>query len=310
MVDRRTQIKIAHWYYEKGFTQAQIADKLQISRQRVNKIVNSLVEEGIVTIKINGLDQQYVELENTIENHFNLKQVVIADCDQPGTNTLHAMGAKAAEFLDDYIQDKTTIGISWGLTLGEAISNMRQTRKPNCQVVQLVGGLHSSNHMVRPDEITRMLARKLRCDYHNLYAPAFLDSDISHELITQEESVHRVFELMESCDMAIVGIGELSTRATVVEQGYLSQEELTALREFGCVGDICFNHFTLDWRLKALEVRSTIGVGYNTLKRIPNVIAICGGLNKVDAIMGALNTGCIDILITDSCAARALAARL
>lgn len=56
-MDRRTYIRIAHWYYELGLTQEEIGKRLQIPRQRVNKIVNTLVEDGIVTIKINGLDR-------------------------------------------------------------------------------------------------------------------------------------------------------------------------------------------------------------------------------------------------------------
>lgn len=311
MTDRRTKIKIAHWYYELGLTQEQIAKKLQVSRQRVNKIVNSLVDTGIVTIKINGLDQQYLRLENILEERFSLQQAIIADSDQTEAPLLHVLGKKAAEFLDDYIQDRKTIGISWGMTLGETIFNLRAAHKPGCNVVQLVGGLNTANHMIRPDEITRLLARKLDCDYHNLYAPAILASDIAREIITKEESVQEVFSMMNCCDIAIMGIGELCNNATTVSQGYLSDEDLTMLKETGYVGDICFNHFKLDgcWE-DCDQSRTVMGIGFETLKKIPCVVAIAGGENKVNAIIGALSTGCVDVLVTDSVTARAVAVKL
>lgn len=308
MTDRRTLIKIAHWYYERGMTQQQIATKLQFSRQRVNKIVNSLVDDGVVTIKINGIDQQFFRLENLLEDHFSLKQVIIADTDQAELPCLQIVGQKAAEFLDDYITDKKTIGISWGMTLGETVKQMRANPKPGCSVVQLVGGMNTSNYMVRPDEITRMLAQKLDCPYKNLYAPAILNSNIAREIIAKEESVQEVFESMQKCDIAIMGVGELEPESTTVVQGYINAEYLDMLRSRNYVGDVCFNHYKLNGEWEQGENnRLVIGVDLETLRQIPTVIAIGAGKHKVSALIGALNTGCLDILITDSATARAIA---
>ena len=52
---------------------------------------------------------------------------------------------------------------------------------------------------------------------------------------------------------------------------------------------------------------SIIGASIATLQKIPNVVAIAGGPQKVNAILGALRLGCIDVLVTDSDTARQLA---
>lgn len=309
VMDRRTCIRIAHWYYELGLTQEQIGKRLQIPRQRINKIVNSLVADGIVTIKINGLDQDFLRLESAIEERFGIQQAVVADYEHSETPLLDILGGKAAEFLDDFIKDRNTIGISWGSTVGETVSSMRSANKTGCHIVQLVGGMNTNTNgrMNKPDEITRMLAGKLNCSYQNLYAPAMFNNDMTRAMIIKEESVRSVLETMRRCDIVVMGIGELSGEATTVQNGYITSAQYMALREGGYVGDFCFNHFDINGRFEDGEFsRLTLGIRHETLKAVPHVIAVAGGLHKRDAIVGALKTGCIDILITDSVTARSM----
>ncbi len=54
----------------------------------------------------------------------------------------------------------------------------------------------------------------------------------------------------------------------------------------------------LDDRLIAIE--------WAELKKIPLVVAMAAGLEKRDAILGALRAGCMDVLITDEATARAV----
>lgn len=307
MIDKRTLIKIAYWYYEVGMTQELIAQKLHISRQRVNKIVNSLIEDGIVTVTINGLENEYVVLEALIEQKFSLKQVIIADTEQSDLPILSVLGKKAGEFLDDFIQDGKKVGVSWGVTLGETIQHMRPCHKRNCNVVQLVGGVNTSNHSIKPDEITRMLASKLDCDYSILYAPAIMNSELVKEMMAKEHFFIKAFERINGCDIAIIGIGELRAGATIVSEGYLSEAELNMLLENGYIGDIAFNHYKTDGEFGTIHLQNrAMGVDIAMLQNIPTVIAIAGGEWKTDAVYGALKTGCIDILVIDASIAHLL----
>ena len=83
---------------------------------------------------------------------------------------------------------------------------------------------------------------------------------------------------------------------------------LRALREEGYIGDICLNPFKINGEWEDYRGRSSIiGASIATLQKIPNVVAIAGGPQKVNAILGALRLGCIDVLVTDSDTARQLA---
>ena len=307
MIEKRIAAKAAYWYYTKGLTQGEIAEKLGYSRQRVNKMISSLVSGGVVEIVINGLDDPAVLLELKLERAFSLDQVVVADCAEDGGPTLAGLGKKAALFLDDYIQDGKVIGVSWGNTLSETIRNVRVFSKKNCSVVQLVGGLSTSEQAIKPDEIVRMLAQKFDCGYNMLYAPAIMHSAQARQVLSQQEMLKETFERIEQCDIVIAGIGQVDKSATLVHRGYLQCDEVNEMLSQGYVGDICLNHFKTDGSLGKHSLSDRVmGVDMDTLKRIPAVIAIAGGENKVQAVLGALNTGCVDVLITDT----ALAAKL
>ena len=310
MIDKKTLIKIAYWYYKEDMTQEQIAQKLHISRQRINKIVNSLIKDGIVSITINGIENEDVVLENLIERRFNLKQAIIADTENSDLPLLSILGKKAGEFLDDFIQDGDKIGVSWGLTLGETIQNMRPAHKSNCSVVQLVGGVDTSNHSIKPDEITRMLASKLGCNYSILYAPATMSSELAKEM-AKEDFYKKTFERINECNIAIMGIGELSEKSTIVTEGYLSSKDMNMLLNSGYIGDICFNHYKIDGDFGTIQLQDRVmGVDMDMLQKIPTVMAIAGGKGKADAVYGGLKTGCIDILVIDTSIAKELAKKL
>jgi DNA-binding transcriptional regulator LsrR (DeoR family) len=50
----------------------------------------------------------------------------------------------------------------------------------------------------------------------------------------------------------------------------------------------------------------SIGLEIPDMKNIPTSVAISGGLNKVEAILGALRNGFLDVLITDTDTAQAV----
>ena len=44
--------RVAYYYYKEGLTQEEIAKRMQMSRQRVNRIVSSCIELGLSLIHI------------------------------------------------------------------------------------------------------------------------------------------------------------------------------------------------------------------------------------------------------------------
>jgi len=289
--------RIAYWYYKMNMTQGDIAKRLKISRQKVNQIVGKLVEEGVVEIRIKGPEERSIELELELERNYALQKAFVMDVEHE-ENKLAAFGNRAAEALDSIIDDDRIIGVSWGVTLGAAIAGMTYSRRKNCKVVQLVGGLNLDKKLTQPDDITRLLAEKLSCDFNLLYAPAMIDSPDAREIILQDQAIKKTFDLINKCDLALLGVGELKLTSTVSVEGYMPRERLEQLIAEGYVGDLAMRPFTLDGRWA--PDTNVIGVDAETLARIPGTAILAYGGKKAEAVMGALNTGCVDILIIDT----------
>ena len=76
----------------------------------------------------------------------------------------------------------------------------------------------------------------------------------------------------------------------------------------GAVGDMSLRFFDLEGQpVKTPLDDRVIGLPFVNLLRIPRVIALAGGASKTQAIMGALRTGAIDVLVTDKFTATRLA---
>lgn len=82
---------------------------------------------------------------------------------------------------------------------------------------------------------------------------------------------------------------------------------LSRLAEARAVGDILLRFYDIDGDvIPTLLDGLLIGISLDQLRRIPRLVALAGGLHKVDAITGALRSGLIDALVIDRPTAQAL----
>lgn len=304
MDDKRILVKVAHYYYKLGMTQEEIGKKLSMSRQKVNRIINSLVEKNIVTIQINGYEDTYVDLEDSLEREFCLKESIVASVDSD-EDVIDKLSQAAALYLERTIEDNEIIGVSWGTTLSSTASKLKPLKKNNISVVQLVGGTNLKDPSLKADEITRIIASKLNGVPYIMYAPAIVNDKKLKEDIMKEQSIKNIFNLINNCTMAIVGIGNLAQNSTIYKYNYITKEELEKLEKEESVGDICLHPYKINGELIKDDInKRVIGVTMDDLKKIPMVIGIAGGEDKTEAILGALKGGFIDTLITDNITAK------
>lgn len=298
--DRKLLVKIANYYYKKGLTQNEIAKKLLMSRQKVNRLIKRLTEEKIVTIHIDDYENSYVDLENKFEERFNLKQVIIIP-NVDGEDIIQSLGAAGADYLEEIISSRSIIGVSWGRTIYNVGINLKKVNNYDGAIVQLVGGGHRFGEAVHADEITRIFSEKYNCKPYYMYAPLFVKNKEAREVLMAEQSIKASFEMIHKCDIAVIGIGGLRTYEPFFKQNYLTEENLKILLSLNGVGNMCLRYFDIEGKILDNQINSiAMGVSMEELKRIPTVIGIAGGNDKVKAILGALNGGYLDILITDN----------
>ena len=109
-------------------------------------------------------------------------------------------------------------------------------------------------------------------------------------------------------DVASVGIGELEPSQLLKNSGnYYNETMLQLLAARGAVGDICLHYYDAAGKpVLSQDEDPVIGMELEQIRRCPQVIALAGGVDKENAIRGALQGDYIDVLITDFPTARAL----
>lgn len=302
-------IKVVYYYYKLNFNQQEIADKMNFSRQKVNRLLKKAVEEDIVEIKINGYEDFDLHLEHLLEQKYNLYNALVV------TNNLddNAIGIAASNYLNFLIDEsiesngKCDIGISWGNALCNLTKNYQviDRKSPNISVTQIVGGINTSDISIKPEEITNSLALLLGGKAYNLFAPALVKNKALIDMLYREKYYESIVSKYNELDIAIAGIGELEESSTVARYGYIDKEDLLKLRSKGGVGDVSFRVFDSSGEIVDRDFDETVmGIGGEELLKIPIRIGIAYGPEKVKAIKGAIKGNFINILITDDVTAK------
>jgi len=296
--------KVAELYYLRDLTQQQIADRLGVSRPTVSRLLRRSRAEGIVRIEVVPPDGAHVGLERQLEEQFSLRQAIVIPRHDGAAALRSALGAEAARFLERSLKPGAAIGVSWGTTL-RAVADRLRPRSLRPVVVPLVGGLGQISPGIHANDLAHTIAEAFEGRVHLLHAPAILASRGVRQALLGDARVAHALALARRVEVALVGIGALIPSSTLVQSGYFTPKDLTALRRRGAVGDICTRPFAADGTPVDGELGSRIlAVDLRDLRRIPTVIAVAGGVEKAEAIRGALAGRLVDVLVTDQPAAQ------
>ena len=295
---RNEYTKVAYYYYKIGMTQDDIAKKMSMSRQRVNRILKKCLETGIVKIVIQEYEHQNVELEIQLENLLGLNEIIIVNNADGEIN--ESLGAAASSYLERVIKDNDIIGFSRGRALSSLVYNLQPIDRKNLTVTQLVGGLNAEEAHVNSDYIVRHSSEVLNAKPYFLYAPIILENKQLRDSLMKEGFFSRVYDTMKACTIALVGIGDMSSKSAFVQKKYISKSELDILQSKNAVGEICTHYFDINGKIIESGLNDRVlAIGFDSFKNIPLRIGVGSGPEKLSAIMGAVRGSLINVLITD-----------
>ncbi len=299
--------RVARLYYEQDLTQAQIAREMGVSRSQVSRWLAEARDLGIVEIRIQGPWSRVAELQSRLERRFPLQEALVMDRGGRGyMQVVQALGVLAANRLAELLEGKSVLGIAWSTGVYQVVSALRSARQKGVTVVQLMGTVGSVNPLLDGPDLTRWLAQTLSGQYRYLPAPLLASTPEAREAIVSAPAVSDAIALAEQADIALVGIGAVSppTLSSMFNAQLLSEADLEQITALGGVGDVCGYFYNQHGELLDLDLhRRLIGISWEGLTRIPVVVGVAGGRRKAPAILGALRSGVIDYLVTDSEAA-------
>ena len=156
------------------------------------------------------------------------------------------------------------------------------------------------------DTETLLASRYPQSTVHYLHAPLLLDSADVRDALLEDSSVRATLTAASQCELALVGIGEMGPDATVFRANVVSGPDRALLLKAGVIGSLCGHFFDRLGRPAGHLDGRTIALGWSQLERIPTTVAVAAGASKLEAICGALRTGCIKVLVTDQKTAEGL----
>ncbi|HGY1191781.1 TPA: sugar-binding transcriptional regulator [Citrobacter braakii] len=308
--EQRLLVKIATLYYAENKKQSEIATLLHLSQSFVSRALTRCQKEGLVKITVVQPTNIFVALEKAIEEQFCIRQAIVVDVGDNPSNTQikHAIGSAAAHYVETRLRAEDLVGISsWSSTIRCMVDEMHPQNIRAAGVIQLLGGV-GPNGNVQATILTQQLAAHLCCPAWLLPSQSIEHSVEERTRLVNSPDVAAVVEKFAEVDVAIVGIGELEPSQLLKNSGnYYNEEMLRLLAERGAVGDICLHYYDAAGNpVLSHEEDPVIGMELSQIRECNHVIALAGGVEKQNAIRGALQGNYIDVLITDYPTARSL----
>jgi DNA-binding transcriptional regulator LsrR (DeoR family) len=299
--DDQLNARVAWLYYLENLTQAEIGERLGLTRARVNRMLSEARESGLVRISLNSKFSDCIEIEQVLREKFDLHDAVIVPTPEDAKEIASVIGMAAGAYLSHFLEDNriTTIGIGWGATLRETIRQVTPANYSDLWITSMMGGL-SRGLELNTFEISGELARLLQAQCSYLAAPIYAGSARSRDTILEQEVFKDVLGRIDRIDLALLSMGDLSPRSLLVRHGLPGDVSTDELRKAGAVGDV-LGQF-IDAKGKVINHginKRAIALPLDRLSRVKTVMLIAGGANKTRVIAAALRGRIGNVLVSD-----------
>lgn len=306
-------LRVAWFYYKDELTQEEIAKRLSVSRASVGRMLDRARKVGLVSINLNADHLDAFEVSRQLRRTFGLSEALVVPDDASGEGALPGLNARlgrgGAQFMSTHLRPGGTLGVGWGDTVSRVIAATSFGAVGPVRMVSLTGGvdaylpafLSSKGDGTGEGELTSATV---------IPTPIVASTPELAAALKAEPSIQQVLKQACGVEQAIVGVGTPTADATIVQMGYLDPLDIRSLRDQQVVGDILGQFFDASGRVVPLPIHDRrIGIELSDLAQIPKVVGVAGGLHKVEAILGALRGGYLDVLVTNELAALRLLER-
>jgi DNA-binding transcriptional regulator LsrR (DeoR family) len=313
------QIVRAAWlYHVAGNTQEQTADLLGISRVKVNRLLAEARESGIVKISIEHRFARMVEIEENLRHRYDLlfcrtspplmSYTMNRRKNVPSRSRLEAespiarraVGIVAAELLRERLQtdESSVIGVGWGRSIAEIPNHLLGVTKPKAKFVSAMGSLTRTS-AANLFEVVYQFAERTGGEGHFLPVPFIANTIADRQIFMSQRIFKETLALAEQANFYIVTFGPCDEHSLLFRHRYLSGIELQDLKRAGAVCDCMGKFFDANGQVVSSDVNQrTLAVDLEHLYD-REVILLCAGREKLQAVKGLLKAGFVNGLIID-----------
>jgi deoxyribonucleoside regulator len=311
--DLRLALRAATLYYLDGLTQAEVANRLGVSRPTAGRLIARAKSKGLVRIDVvvppDMRDDLHAEEERELELRFGLTEAVVAghgvDVGAPGRPVAFAsVGRAAAALLMRRLSPTDVLGFTWGPEQ-VAVATALAPGVASCRaVVQLDGAMSTAAYQTGTEFILGRCADVLRANTIRLPAPLYADPSTVVSM-RQDSVMSRTMHAGRRADVMLFGVGAVSTSTTLFEGSFLDSRMLDELMSMGAVGEIGGRFFDAGGVPVDTELQQrAVSVPLEDIRACPKTILVSSGAAKHRATLGALRGQLARLLVCDIDCAR------
>ncbi len=307
MTTKEMLIAVSEMYYEQNLTQQKIAQKLNISRSLVSKMLIKARNTGVVEVIIHREPTRpYKDIEDSLMEKFKLKYVRVVD-DHNASMEHSNISIEAGIYLLSRLPACKNVIVSSGTTTRDvANSFLTTTSFPGVTFLPVSGGVGEIKWDIDSNMICGKFAQQCGANYMQIHAPIAVDSKNAKEMLFRQKFIKNVLSKAEKADIALVGIGPKFNRETF-QNLYMEDDTDFFANEYQIMGDFCYNFF--DKNGKPVDCKwneCLIGLSLDQIRAIPEVICVANSVDKAKNTYIAAKCGLINSLITDVKVAKAV----
>jgi DNA-binding transcriptional regulator LsrR (DeoR family) len=300
----------AKLYYEDDETQAAIATRLGTSRATVSRLLSEARRRGIVQITVRPpASGDTDDLAARLTSVLQLKAAYLSvplpagAWERPPDGLLGSILTPAVSraLSDAALFPGEVLLVSSGRTMYE-VAGFDLPRFPGVLVAPTVGGMDQPEAWFQTNDITGRIATRIGGRATYLFAPALPGPDL-HATLLEDPAIQRVVGLWPRARAVLAGIGAPPALRAQLPQ--FVPINSAPLRE--AVGDICSRFFDREGRqVEFPGSERLIAVQLQDLQRIPTVIAVAAGHEKVAPLLAGARARYFNQLVTDPRTAEAI----
>lgn len=303
---QRQMYSVLVLHFIEGLKQSEIAERLNLSHSKVNRLIATGRKAGMVKIAISSPYQRLVDLEKDLAARFSLRQSVVTPTvsDNPET-TLQMVGRVAASHMLESLRDGDVIAITGGRAVSAVVENLDAERRFDVRVVPLTGGVQGK-HYTDVNHLAALLAEKLGGSASLVHAPLFAEDAEQRDLLMNVASIREVFDLARRATVALVGIGSVEAPGS----GYYDllpdpARGGKALVDAGIAGEFLAHLISADGSLASIDLNSrVVALPPGQFDNCRSVIGVAAGEFKAGPVAAALAGRYLTSLVVDEAVAK------
>lgn len=301
-------IDVAHLYYDAGLTQAEVAERVHVSRPTVSKLLAYAQRRGFVRIEICDPREQDEALIEHLRERFDLTEVRLVGTSHHLPGRMRSeLGAQGADMLSSILRDGDTLAVQTSSTLKDLAQHLDPAPRRSIRVWQMARTLSEYLRGNEDTAVLPLLASQLHAELATLPCPLFVHSVPEANRLRAEAKTRDILTRLASARIAVFFAAPIGGITPTVGKLGLNHREAETIMQHA-VGELCARIIDAEGRVCVPDLNNrTISITLPDLRHIEQKILIAGGEQSAPVVRAALLNRYVDRLVVDVETARRIA---